>query len=70
MTANQYKAAIDRLGLTQVGAARFLGVDERTSRRWIADERPVPEPVARFLRFMIAAKVTPEEVEKALSRYR
>lgn len=70
MTAKQYSDAIERLGLTQVGAARFLGVDERTSRRWIAGERPIPEPVAKFLRYLIAAKVAPDEVEKLLSRSR
>jgi len=66
MTAKQYRAAIAALGLSQVGAARFLGVDGRTSRRWIAGERPVPEPVSRFLRYMVAAKVTPEQVEKLI----
>ena len=68
MTPTQYKATISRLDLTQVGAARFLGVDERTSRRWIAGERPIPEPVSRFLRFLVAAKITPDQVESALRR--
>jgi hypothetical protein len=68
VTPNQYKSAIDRLGLSQVGAARFLGVDDRTSRRWISGERDVPEPVSRFLRYLIAAKVTPDEVEAILRR--
>ena len=36
MTAGQYRAALARLALTQVGAARLLGVNEATSRRWAA----------------------------------
>lgn len=31
MTANQYRNALDKLGLTQAGAAEFLGVSIRTS---------------------------------------
>lgn len=68
MTPAQYKKTIESLGLTQVGAARFLGVDDRTSRRWIAGEREVPEPVARFLKFLVASKVTPDEVSRVLAK--
>ena len=41
MTALQYGAAIAKLGLSQRGAA-FLGVDERTSRKWIAGDSRIP----------------------------
>jgi hypothetical protein len=34
MTANQCRAALAKLALTQVGAARLLGVNENTSRNW------------------------------------
>jgi hypothetical protein len=68
VTAKQYADAIERLGLSQVGSARFLGVDDRTSRRWISGERDVPEPVSRFLRYLIAAKVKPEEDEAIMRR--
>jgi hypothetical protein len=34
MTPAQYRDALARLDLTQVAAARLLGVDDRTSRRW------------------------------------
>ena len=34
MTAREYRAALAALGLTQVGAARLLGVNDATSRRW------------------------------------
>lgn len=66
MTGADFRATIALLGLSQLGAARLLGVDGRTVRRWISGERDVPEPAARFLRYMIRAGVTPDEVMKAL----
>lgn len=66
MTPDEYKNAIASLGLSQSGAARLLGVDARTSRRWVSGERDVAEPAARFLRFLIAAKIKPARVLKLL----
>jgi DNA-binding transcriptional regulator YiaG len=54
MTPDEYRDLIEKLGLTQGGAARLLGVDERTSRRWANGERDVPAPVERFLRYLLA----------------
>jgi DNA-binding transcriptional regulator YiaG len=56
MTSDEYRKTIDKLGLTQGGAARLLGVDERTSRRWANGERDIPPPAQRFLRYLIATK--------------
>lgn len=67
MTAYDYRTALDRLSLTVVGAARLLGVDDDTSRRWAFEVEPVPEPVARFLRFLVKSGVRPDEVMKILS---
>lgn len=66
MTSDQYRDALAALDLSQVGAARLLGVDERTSRRWANGERDVPAPAERFLRFLIAARIPPARVLKAL----
>ena len=65
MTANQFRSALDRLSLTQAGAARLVGVDERTARRWALGERSMPEPVAILLRLLMARKITAEDVESA-----
>jgi DNA-binding transcriptional regulator YiaG len=54
MTPDEYREALARLGLSQAGGARLLGVDERTSRRWALGERDVPPPVHHFLRYLIA----------------
>lgn len=65
MTAKQFQAAIDRLGLSQVGAARLLGADPRTARRWALGERSVPESVSILLRLMLAGKITVADIESA-----
>jgi DNA-binding transcriptional regulator YiaG len=63
MTANQYRAAIEKLGLSQRGAARFLGVDERSSRRWALGESAIPEAVAKLLRLMVRLDLSPADVK-------
>lgn len=60
MTANQYRTAIEKVGLSQRKAGRFFGVDERTSRRW-AETGP-PEAVAKLLRLMARLDLKPEDV--------
>jgi hypothetical protein len=64
MTANQFRAALDRLNLSQIGAARLFGTDPRTARRWALGERSIPECVAIVLRLLLAGKITVEDVEK------
>lgn len=54
MTPDEYRSVIDKLGLSQLAAARLLGVDDRTSRRWANGERDIPPPAARFLRYLVA----------------
>lgn len=62
MTPNQYRSAIDKLGLSQVRAAAFLGVSPRTSQGYALGESPVPEPVAKLLRLMIRLGLKPDDV--------
>lgn len=68
MNKSEYRSAIASLGLSQAGAARFLGVNERTSRRWACDGDPVPEPVAMLLRLMLVVDWKPHEVKALTSR--
>lgn len=65
MTAKQYQAAIDRLGLSQVAAAELLGLDPRTSRRYALGEIAVPAPTAKLLRLLLAGKISAEDVRAA-----
>ena len=62
MTAKQFRDALDRLGLSQLAAARLLGVDGRTARAWALDERQVPGPIAVLLRLMLDKKITAADV--------
>lgn len=65
MTAKQFSAALDRLGLSQLGAARIFKANGRTARRWALGERSVPEPVAILLRLMLAGKISVADIESA-----
>jgi DNA-binding transcriptional regulator YiaG len=63
---DEYASAIEHLGLSQLAAAKLLGVDGRTSRRWVSGDRDVPEPAARFLRYLIATRKTGEQAMRVL----
>ena len=52
MTANQYRSALDKLGLTQAGAAEFLGVPVAGS-----------DGYAKLLRLMVRLNLKPEDVK-------
>lgn len=66
MTPDEYRTAIEALGLSQIAAARLLGVDPRTSRKWACGERDIPEPAARFLRYLIATGRSGEHAMRKL----
>jgi hypothetical protein len=53
MTKDDYRAVLEALGLSQVAAAKVLGIADRTSRAYALGERPVPEPVALALRLLM-----------------
>lgn len=64
MTSKQFRSALDRLGLTQLGAARLLQADGRTARRWALGERSIPPTVAILLRLLLAEKITAADIEE------
>jgi hypothetical protein len=49
MTARQYEAALDVLGLSQAAAAKWLGISLRASHGY-ANGAKIPEPIAKLLR--------------------
>jgi hypothetical protein len=67
MTAHEYRDALERLSLTAAGGAKLLGVSEQQSRRWAHAGEDVPEPVARFLTYLIKARIRPDEVTQILA---
>jgi hypothetical protein len=67
MTADEYKRAVTRVGLSQVGAGRFLGVDGRSAQRWGAGDAPIPMSVVKLLRLMMHLKLSAAEVDDVLA---
>ena len=59
MTPNAFRAELERLALSQGGAARVLGVTDRTVRRWLAEEIPIPRAVGLLL-----PRLSPTEAAK------
>jgi hypothetical protein len=62
------RKALDRLNLSQVGAAELLGHNARTARRWIVSGPP--PGVAIILQLMLDGKITADDVAKARERAR
>lgn len=54
MSPEELKLRIADLNLTQNEAARLLGVDPRTMRRWMSGEKPVAPPVIVLLEMLKA----------------
>lgn len=55
MTPDQYRAAIARLDLSQVRASVFLGIDQRTSRRYASGDATIPHTVEQSLGWAVYA---------------
>ena len=53
MTAAEYRAALDTLGLSIVASAEHLGVSHRQSQRYANGTSAVADPVAKLLRLAI-----------------
>lgn len=66
MTANEYRKALERLGITQHQAAALFGVDGRTSQRWALGERAIPHPLARLLAYI--ERYGPELAKEMMAR--
>jgi hypothetical protein len=64
MTPAEFRKAIAQVGLSQQDAGVWFGRSPRTGQRWASGEYAVPAYVARFLRFMIWAHLTPAEVDR------
>jgi len=67
MTSEEYKKAVSRVGLSQIGAGRFFGVDERTGQRWGSGESKPPQSIAKLLRLMMHLKLSAAELDDVLA---
>ena len=64
MTPDEYKAAIEKLGLTQTTAGIFLDASRRTSQRWASGEMEIPLPIKIALTLMIKHGKEPKDFDK------
>jgi NAD-dependent oxidoreductase involved in siderophore biosynthesis len=64
MTPAEFRIVLDRLGLTQRGLSRLFEINERTVRSWASGRIEIPAPIRIFLRFLVRADVTPEELHE------
>jgi hypothetical protein len=62
MTGDDFRKAVERVGLSVYAAADFLGLSRRTCYRIAAGEYEAPAAAARLLRLMAKLKVRPEDV--------
>ena len=53
MNPNALRAAPKALGLSGRGLARLLDVNEKTFRRWLSGEVPIPRSVALAVQAML-----------------
>lgn len=56
MTASKLQKLLDRAGLSQRGAAKAIGINERTMRKYVAGEAPIPVTVEYALRWVESQK--------------
>jgi transcriptional regulator with XRE-family HTH domain len=68
MTNVEFREAIAALGLSQRRAAKLLGVDERTSRKWASGETAISPPAERFLLYLIAVGVSGDEAMRIIAK--
>jgi DNA-binding transcriptional regulator YiaG len=60
MSPAQYRDVLTRLGLTQVAAARLLGIGERTSRRW--EQSGIHGTSETLLRLLLTGRIKPADI--------
>lgn len=63
MTQTQFRAVLDRLGLTQVAAARLFAGDERTFRRYALGEARVPITLTILLRLLETGRIDTDDID-------
>lgn len=56
MTAAQLQRVLDKMGETQVGMAKRLGISDRNMRRYVSGELPVPRLVELAVRCLAEHK--------------
>ena len=67
MTPAEFKSALAALGLSQMRAARILGIDGRSIRRYVKGERGISESTAILLRLAVDGIITVSDIESRIT---
>jgi len=62
MTPKQFKAALERVGLSHQKAGILFGKSGRTGQRWADGDYPIPEYVENFLKYMVKHGITASDI--------
>jgi hypothetical protein len=66
MTPTELRKTLDRLGLSQVGAARLFNYsDGRAIRSYLSGRRKICPRFALLLRLYLAGKITSDDISRA-----
>jgi DNA-binding transcriptional regulator YiaG len=57
MTDDEFRTALDKLDISQLGFSKTFGIGARTARRWALGEARIPMVVAMLLRLMLKKKL-------------
>ena len=63
MSTEEYRAALDKLGLSIVGSADYLGLSRRQSQRYAQGTAPIADPVAKLLRLAVRAGFSADDLK-------
>ena len=59
MSPREFSRTIARLGMSQAGTGRYLGVSERTAYRYAKGETDIPAAQVLLLRALVAFNIKP-----------
>lgn len=57
MTGEEYKAALDKLGINQQAAGRLFGVGTRTAGRWAQGQARIPVAIAMLVQLLLKKRL-------------
>lgn len=64
MTKDEYRAALQRMGLRQVDVSWITGVTHRHGRKWANGDTPIPQSVSLLLTALEEGRITPRWLKK------
>lgn len=68
MTADELRAARQRLGMTVPALAAALNVPVKSLENWLGGRAKVPGPVERLVGMLLSAKTTSKPAKRHFSR--